>query len=213
MVGAADNPPRPTMSMLGDHQVLGGLQQLVRRPAEENTFKAHLPDGEPGISTTVATDETNAGESDAAAFGGGQGGRRHGGIDEEKAAGQTTQQLEMMRLEDWGEERLPEELEDSLDLASGEKRKGGWWTDSWISQKLFGDAAGEGGEVSDSPLKVGSTSTRLDAKSETPRKENHSTCNEEGSVRTQEGQRQKKEEAAIERRESERYSQEDRFKF
>ena len=153
MVGAADNPPRPTMSMLGDHQMLGGLQQLVRRPAEENTIKAHLPDGEPGISTAVATDETNAGESDAAAFGGGQGGRRHGGIDEEKAAGQTTQQLEMMRLDDWGEERLPEEIEDSLDLVSGEKRKGGWWTDSWISQKLFGDAAGEGGEVSDSPLR------------------------------------------------------------
>lgn len=72
MVGAADHPSRPTMSMLGDHQMLGGLQQLVRRPAEETSHKAHHTDGEPGISTPVAADETNAGESDAAAYGGGR---------------------------------------------------------------------------------------------------------------------------------------------
>lgn len=80
-------------------------------------------------------------------------GRRHGGIDEEEAAGQTTQQLEMMRLDDWGEEHLPEEIEGSLDMVSGEKRKGSCWTDSWFSQKLFGDMVGEGGEVSDPPLR------------------------------------------------------------
>ena len=154
MVGAADHPTRPTMSMLGDHQMLGGLQQLVRRPAEEETpAKTRHTDGEQGIPTSMAADEPDAGESDAAAFGGGQGGRRYGGIDEEKAAGQTTQQLEMMRLDDWGEEQLQEEIEDSLDMVSGEKRKGGWWTDSWISQKLFGDTMSEGGDVSDSPLR------------------------------------------------------------
>ncbi len=77
MVVAVHHSTRPTMSMLGDHQVHGGLQQLVRRR------KANQPNAKSGIYTMAAA-TADAGEQNAAVPGRDQGGRKFGGPDKKE---------------------------------------------------------------------------------------------------------------------------------
>ena len=143
MLAADNHRGRPTMSMLGDHQVFGDLQQLVRRQKEGSTT-ANQSDAKPGIHA-MATAAADARKQNTAIPGSDQRGREFGGPDKKEH-----------RQEEWEVETI--EVEDEGMLGTGvQEKKRNWWPDSWLSSKFFGgdeDPQGDQlSEVTDSPLK------------------------------------------------------------
>ena len=156
MVVAVHHSTRPTMSMLGDHQVHGGLQQLVRRRKEE-TPPANQPNAKSGIYTMAAA-TADAGEQNAAVPGRDQGGRKFGGPDKKE---DEYDKLKLNTEDSEVEARTPgwmqEEPRNWWPEKEIQEKPRNWWTDNWFSNKIFRGEEDQQGdqwnEITDSPLK------------------------------------------------------------